>query len=84
MEIVSSNVSVPGHPKIALDFIGFFIPLAVSGILLAVSWKVRPELSARKKKNISNFYGTFYFRGINFRNSPRSRKSIMGNIPAIQ
>ena len=59
MEMVSSNVSVPGHPKIALDFIGFFIPLAVSGILLAVSWKVRPELSARKKKIFLIFTGLF-------------------------
>jgi len=59
MEMVNSNVSVPGHPKIALDFIGFFIPLAVSGILLAVSWKVRPELSARKKKIFLIFTGLF-------------------------
>jgi len=81
LEMLGSNISLPGHPRIALDFIGFFIPLAVSVVLLVVSWKVRPELSPRKKKNISNFYGTFYFGGINFRNSRGSRKRIIGNIP---
>jgi len=59
MEMVNSNVSVPGHPKIALDFIGFFIPLAVSGVLLVVSLKVRPELSPRKKKIFLIFTGLF-------------------------
>jgi len=59
LEMLGSNISLPGHPKIALDFIGFFIPLAVSGVLLVVSWKVRPELSPRKKKIFLIFTGLF-------------------------
>jgi len=44
------NLTVPWHLKIALDYVGFFIPLVTGMILLALSLKVRLHLSPHEKR----------------------------------
>jgi len=53
------NLRVPWHPEIALDYVGFFIPLVTSIILLALSWKVRPHFSTHERRLFFIYTGLF-------------------------
>lgn len=49
------NLPVPWHPEIALDYIGFLVPLGVSVILLVLSWRIRPSFSAHEKRSFLTY-----------------------------
>jgi len=53
------NLPVPWHPEIALDYVGFFIPLVTSIILLALAWKVRPHFSTHARRLFLIYTGLF-------------------------
>jgi len=53
------NLPVPWHPEIALDYVGFFIPLVTSIILLALAWKVRPHFLMYERRLFLFYTGLF-------------------------
>jgi len=59
LEMDNLNLLVPWHPEIALDYVGFFIPLVTSIILLALAWKVRPHFSIQERRLFLIYTGLF-------------------------
>jgi len=55
LEMNNLNLPVPWHPEIALDYIGFLVPLGVSVILLVLSWRIRPSFSAHEKRSFLTY-----------------------------